>query len=191
MVTAPSEPPLSMKLDIRTAIKPLTTLNPHAFAFGLVIIPSLFAKNGRRYNVLLLGIVQLANIVIMYLLTKAKQWQARIAELEARSKQEYEEYENKLLDMKKQYQNDIDKINEEAEERLTEEINKLKHEYKVELAAEETTNEFEELKDMEERLEAQRQQLEQEKQDFLLEHLKKEKALEKKIEALETALLHW
>lgn len=180
-----------MKLAITTAIKPLMTLNPHAFTFGLVIIPSLFAKNGRWYNVLLLGIVQLANIVIMYLLTKAKQWQARIAQLEARSKQEYEEYENKLLDMKKQYQNDIDKINEEAEERLTEEINKLKHEYKVELAAEETTNEFEELKDMEERLEAQRQQLEQEKQDFLLEHLKKEKALEKKIEALETALLHW
>jgi hypothetical protein len=184
MVTAPSGPPLSMKLDISTATKPLMILIPHAFTIGLVVITSLFAKNGRWLDVLLLGIVQLANIVIMHLLTKEKQWQTRIAELEARSKQDYKEYQNKLQDMKKQYQNDIDKIQKEAE-------NKLKHGYKAELTAEETTNGLEEMKDMEQRLEVQRQQLEQEKQDFLLEHLEKEKALEKKVEALETALLHW
>lgn len=178
-----------MKLDISTATEPLMILISHAFTIGLVVITSLFAKNGRWFDVLLLGVVQLAYIVIMYLLTKEKQWQTRIAELEARSKQDYEEYQKKLQDMKKQCQNDIEKIQNEAEKRLTEETRKLG--YKSELTAEETANGFEEMKDVEQRLEAQRQQLEQEKQDFLLAHLEKEKALEKKVEALETALLHW
>jgi Skp family chaperone for outer membrane proteins len=193
MVAAPSEPPLAMKLDMNTSTKPFMILIPHALTFGLVVVTSLFAKNERDFDFRVLGIVLVANIV--FFLRKEKQWQKKIAELEIRSKEDYEEYQKKLQYMKKQYQNDMEKIQKEKEQERLEEFNnslqqtrEQEHQlYELKLQKQH----YEEMKEMEQQLAAQRQQLDKEMEDFLLEHYEKEQALEKKIEALETALLHY
>jgi ABC-type nickel/cobalt efflux system permease component RcnA len=193
MVMAPSEPPLAMKLDMSTATTALMILIPHALTFCLVVSASLFAKNNRDFDFRIIGIVLVANIT--YFLTKEKQWQKKIAELEIRSKQDYEEYQKKLQHMKKQYQNYIEKIQKEKEHELLEEFNESlqqtrerEHQlYELKL----DKQHYDEMKEMKQQLEAQRRQLDQEKKEFLLEHNENEQALKKKIDALETALLHY
>jgi uncharacterized membrane protein YgaE (UPF0421/DUF939 family) len=195
MVTTPSEPPLAMKLGTSTATTALITLIPHGLTFGLIVATSLFARNERDFDFTsrVLGIFVVANIT--YFLTKEKQWQKKIAELEIRSKQDYEEYQKELHYMKEQYQKDMEKIQKEKEQELLEEFNnslgqtrEQEHQlYELKLQKQHD----DEMKEMEQQLEVLRRQLDQEKKDFLLEQDEREQALKRKIDALETALLHY